>query len=176
MIHVGDASAIGVISLDVRHFLETSVAAGIAYAALLLAVEPWTGVYDRLLELTLEGPDPTFAWLVRFDGLAAWGGLAIFSGLVTLYSEELFFRGWLLNVLKRRTRPTVAVVGQAMVFTLFQSIPVLFFSPVQALVYLVVYAFSLGVVVGIAARRTDSILPGLAVVTVANLVLTYLLV
>jgi membrane protease YdiL (CAAX protease family) len=63
-----------------------------------------------------------------------------------------------------------------MAFTLFQSIPVLFFSPVQAFVSLVVYAFGLGVVVGIAAHRTDSILPGLAVVTVANLVSTHLLV
>jgi len=139
-------------------------------------VEPWSGVYDRLLVLALEGPDPTFAWLVRFDGLGGWVGLALFSGFVTLYSEELFFRGWLLQTLNRRTQPSIAVIGQAVVFTLFQSIPVFFFEPLQAALYPLNYAFGLGVIVGAAAQRTNSIWPGLAVVTIANLVLTAILV
>lgn len=153
-----------------------AVAAGIAYAILLVLVEPWSGVYDRLLVLAVEGPDPTFAWLVRIDGFGGWAGLALFSGFVTLYSEELFFRGWLLQSLNRRMQPGIAVVGQALVFTLFQSIPVFFFEPLQAALYLLVYAFGLGVIVGVAAQRTRSIWPGLAVVTVANLVLTAILV
>jgi membrane protease YdiL (CAAX protease family) len=171
-----DASAVGLTTLDLRRFLGVSLAAGATYAALVVAVEPWVGVYDRLVELALAGPDPTFAWLVRFDGPIAWIGLLLFSGFVTLYSEELFFRGWLLRVLERRTRPGVAVVAQALVFMAFQALPVLFFSPVQAVFYLTVYAFGLGLVVGLAAHRTGSILPGLAVVTVANFALTFLLV
>lgn len=150
--------------------------AGVAYAILLILVEPWNGVYDRLLVLAVEGPDPTFAWLVRLDGVGGWLGLALFSGFVTLYSEELFFRGWLLQALNRRTQASVAVVGQAVVFTIFQSIPVFFFEPLQAVLYLLVYAFGLGIIVGAAAQRTQSIWPGLAVVTVANLVLTAILV
>lgn len=108
--------------------------------------------------------------------MGGWMGLALFSGFVTLYSEELFFRGWLLQTLNRRTQPRVAVIGQAIVFTIFQSIPVFFFEPVQAVLYLLIYAFGLGVIVGVAAQRTQSIWPGLAVVTVANLVLTVILV
>jgi membrane protease YdiL (CAAX protease family) len=171
-----DASAVGLTPLAPRRFLGVSLAAGAAYAALVVAVEPQVGVYERLVELALAGPDPTFAWLVRFDGPIAWIGLLLFSGFVTLYSEELFFRGWLLGALERRTGPSVAVVGQALVFTAFQALPVIFFSPVQAVLYLTIYAFGLGLVVGLAAQRTGSVLPGLAVVTVANLVLTFLLV
>ena len=171
-----DTDRVGFRTPDREQGLRAAIAAGIAYATLLILVEPWSGVYDRLLVLAFEGPDPTFAWLVRFDGVDGWVGLALFSGFVTLYSEELFFRGWLLQALNRRTTPRVAVAGQAVVFTIFQSIPIFFFEPLQAALYLLVYAFGLGVIVGAAAQRTQSIWPGLAVVTVANLVLTAILV
>lgn len=171
-----DTSRIGFRTPDRRQGIRVALAAGVAYAILLILVEPWSGVYDRLLVLALEGPDPTFAWIVRIDGLGGWVGLALFSGFVTLYSEELFFRGWLLQALNRRTTPRVAVVGQAVVFTIFQSIPVFFFDPPQGVLYLLIYAFGLGVIVGEAAQHTQSIWPGLAVVTVTNLVLTAILV
>lgn len=171
-----DANRVGFRPLQRTRLLRATVAAGLAYGILLLLVEPWAGVYDRLLSLALEGPDPTFAWLVRVDGPGKWAALAAFSGLVTLYSEELFFRGWLLRRLARRTRVRYAVIGQAVVFTLFQSIPAFFFDPVRAVLYLAVYAFGLGVIVGTVAHRTESIWPGLAVVTAANLILSVLLV
>lgn len=171
-----DTARIGFPAPERGRALRATIAAGIAYAVLLILIEPWSGVYDRLLVLALEGPDPTFAWIVRIDGLGGWVGLALFSGFVTLYSEELFFRGWLLQSLSRRTNPRVAVAGQAAIFTLFQSIPVLFFDPLQGALYLLFYAFGLGVIVGTAAHRTQSIWPGLAIVTVANLVLTAVLV
>ena len=171
-----DTNRVGFRTPDRGPGLRAAVAAGIAYAILLILVEPWSGVYDRLLILALESPDPTFAWVVRIDGVGGWVGLALFSGFVTLYSEELFFRGWLLQTLNRRTQPRVAIIGQAVVFTLFQSIPVFFFEPFQAALYLLMYAFGLGVIVGAAAQRTQSIWPGLAVVTVANLVLTAILI
>jgi membrane protease YdiL (CAAX protease family) len=167
---------VGFRSVEWTQAARVAVAAGLAYGVLLILIEPWAGVYDRLLELALEGPDPTFAWVIRVDGPARWVGLALFSGFVTLYSEELFFRGWLLQRLSQRTRPALAVFGQALAFTLFQSIPVFFLTPVQAFLYLVVYAFGLGIIVGTAAQRTASIWPGLAVVTVGNLVLTVVLV
>lgn len=171
-----DTDRVGFRTPDRGQGLRAAVVAGVAYAILLILVEPWSGVYDRLLVLAFEGPDPTFAWLVRLDSVGGWVGLALFSGFVTLYSEELFFRGWLLQALNRWTQPRAAVVGQAVVFTIFQSIPVFFFDPLQAVLYLLVYAFGLGVIVGAAAQRTRSIWPGLAVVTVANLVLTAVLV
>jgi len=171
-----DPERTGFRPVGLGRIVRMAVVAGLAYAALLVAVEPWTGIYDRLLELALEGPDLTFVWLVRFESPISWIGLALFSGFVTLYTEELFFRGWLLQTLKRRTDPRTAVVGQALLFTLLQSIPVLFFTPIRAAVYLLVYAFGLGVVVGTVAHRTESIWPGLLVVTIANLLLTVILV
>ncbi|WP_161618829.1 CPBP family intramembrane glutamic endopeptidase [Haloferax sulfurifontis] len=175
LIRYRDADRVGFRIPDIGTGLRATITAGIAYAVLLILFEPWSGVYDRLLVLALEGPDPTFAWLVRFDGLGRWAGLALFSGFVTLYSEELFFRGWLLQALNRRTQPKVAVVGQAIVFTVFQSIPIFFFEPIQAVLYLLVYAFGLGVILGVASQGTQSIWPGLAVATVANFVLTAIL-
>lgn len=171
-----DPDSVGFRWLEPDRFLRATAMAGAAYAALLVVFEPTTGVYDRLLYLAVEAPDPTFAWVVRFDGGVGWVGLVLFSGFVTLYSEELFFRGWLLQWLERRRGPRAAVLGQALAFTLLQSIPAFFFGPVRAVVYLVVYAFGLGVVVGTVAQRTGSIWPGLVVVTVANAVLTVLLV
>lgn len=98
-----DTDRVGFRTPDRGIGLRTAIAAGIIYAILLILVEPWSGVYDQLLVLALEDPDPTFAWLVCFDGLGGWVGLTLFSGFVTLYSEELFFRGWLLQTLNRRT-------------------------------------------------------------------------
>ena len=171
-----DTDRIGFTTPNTEHGLRVAVAAGLAYAILLIMVEPWSGVYDRLLLLALDGPDPTFAWLVRIEGIGGWVGLVLFSGFVTLYSEELFFRGWLLQTLNRRTQPRVAVIGQAIVFTIFQSIPIFFVEPIQAVLYLLVYAFGLCIIVGVAAQRTQSIWPGLIVVSVAHFVLTAILV
>ncbi|WP_458189114.1 CPBP family intramembrane glutamic endopeptidase [Haladaptatus sp. NG-WS-4] len=175
LVRFRDAERVGIRRIGFGRLLRWTVVAGIAYGLLLLFVEPWAGVYDRLLELAVDGPDPTFTWLVRFDGAVAWLGLALFSGFVTLYSEELFFRGWVLQTLERRTRPSVAVGVQAVLFTLFQSIPVFFFSQERALLYPLVYAFGLGLILGTAAHVTESIWPGLIVATAANLVLTALL-
>jgi hypothetical protein len=79
-----DTDRVGFRIPDRGQGLQATIAAGIAYAILLILVEPWSGVYDRLFALALEGPDPTFAWLVRSDGVGGWVGLALFSGFVTL--------------------------------------------------------------------------------------------
>src|SRR5512146_543415 len=70
-------------------------AAFINLAALLLIsllVEPWSHAYQALARGAISGtpPDTTFAWLVRFEGLKAWSGLLLYSGLVTIFAEELF--------------------------------------------------------------------------------------
>jgi membrane protease YdiL (CAAX protease family) len=115
-------------------------------------------------------------WLVRIDGPGRWLLLAVFSGLVTLCSEELFFRGWLLQFLTRRVQSRSAVLGHALIFTLFQSIPAFFFDHLPALLYLTVHALGLRHIVGTVARRLKSVWPGLTVVTVANLILSLLFV
>jgi len=145
--------------------------------ALMAIFEPWSGVYRLLARSAVSAPHPdtTFGWLVRFDGAAGWVGMLLYSGLVTLFAEELFFRGWLLQALLRRMRPAWAIVAQAACFALPQAIATLLMPPLQGALYVVVYSWlAIGVVGGWAAARTGSIWPSLISATVCNLLLTAL--
>jgi membrane protease YdiL (CAAX protease family) len=155
--------------------------AALNLGALLLvmaACEPWSHTYRLLVTAALAAPAPdtTFAWLLRFPGPAGWTGMAFYSGLVTLFAEELFFRGWLLQLLQRRMRPWLAVALQAALFSLPQALVALVMPPLQGALYVVVYSWlSIGVIGGWAAWRTQSIWPNLVSATLCNLLLTALL-
>ncbi len=170
-----DAARAGFRAIPWRSFLLT---AGInlgLLALISLAVEPWSHAYGDLVRAALAGepPDTTFAWLVRFTGLPAWGGLLLYSGLVTIFAEELFFRGWLLQAFLRRLRPVWAIGLQALLFTLPQLLAALLLAPVQGAVYALAYSFlAVGVVGGWAAWRTRSIWPSLAAAAIWNVLLT----
>jgi membrane protease YdiL (CAAX protease family) len=158
-----------------REFLVT---AGINLGLLLLLaalVEPWSHAYGDLVQAAVAGspPDTTFAWLARFTGLPAWGGLLLYSGLVTIFGEELFFRGWLLQALLRKMSRTWAILLQAALFTLPQLLAALLLPALQGAIYGVVYSFlGVGVVGGWAAWRTRSIWPSLAAAAIGNVILT----
>jgi membrane protease YdiL (CAAX protease family) len=146
--------------------------------SLMVIFEPWSHTYRMLVEKALSGarPDSTFAWLARYPGPAGWSGMLVFSGLVTLFGEELFFRGWLLRWLQRRMKPFRAIVTQATLFTLPQLIAALFLPTLQGVLYAVIYAWlGIGVINGWAACRTQSIWPGLVSATLVNFILTGLL-
>ncbi len=166
-----DAGRVGLHAVPWREFLAVTA---LNLGALLLATmlfEPWSHTYGMLVQMALSSTptDTTFAWLVRYDGLAAWGGIFLYSGLVTLFGEELFFRGWLLQFLQRRMRKSFAIVLQAALFTLPQLIAALFLPPLQGVLYAVVYSWlGIGVVGGWAASRTSSIFPSLLSATLLN--------
>jgi membrane protease YdiL (CAAX protease family) len=146
---------------------------------LMLAFEPWSHTYQGLLGLALAGqpPDTTFAWLLRYSKTPALGGMFLYSGLVTLFGEELFFRGWLLQVFKRRWGAGRAIFLQAALFIL-PNLPIAFvLPPLQGILYGLVYTFlGIGVIGGWAASRTDSIWPSLISAAVCNLILVALIV
>lgn len=154
----------------------TTTAVNFAVVGLITAaVEPWSHTYQALVEMAARGanPDSTFAWLVRFPGIPGYLGMTLFSGLVTLFGEELFFRGWLLQLLLKKMRPIWAIILQATLFTLPQSLAALFLTPQQGLFYVFIYSWlSIGVTGGWAAWRTHSIWPSLVTATAANLVFT----
>jgi membrane protease YdiL (CAAX protease family) len=154
------------------------VAINLALWWLLMALfEPWTHIYRDLVREAMSGasPDTTFGWLERYPGAPGWIGLALYSGLVTLFAEELFFRGWLLQVLDRKMKTVWAVVLQAVLFSLPQALVMFVFPPLQGVIWTVVYAFlAVGVVGGWAAARTRSIWPSLIAATLTNLLLTAL--
>jgi membrane protease YdiL (CAAX protease family) len=141
---------------------------------LMLAFEPWSHTYRKLLELVLASPSPdtTFAWLVRMPPFPALLGMMVFSGLVTLFGEELFFRGWLLQVLQKRLGTVWAVLLQAAVFVLPNLIVAFMLPPLQGALYALVYTFlGIGLLGGWAAARTGSIWPSLISATLCNLAL-----
>lgn len=141
---------------------------------IMLAVEPWSHTYKMLLELALTGksPDSTFAWLVRLPRGPGLGAMALYSGLVTLFGEELFFRGWLLRTLQRWMRTGWAVLAQAAFFVLPNLLAALTLPVLQGWLYALVYSWlAVGVVGGWAAARTKSIWPSLISATVCNLLL-----
>ena len=145
--------------------------------ALMAIFEPWSHTYQMLIRAAIASarPDTTFGWLVRFPGLAGWGGFVLYAGFVSLFAEELFFRGWLLNVFKRKMPDWAAIVLQAALFTLPQMLAAFFLPLTQGFLYAVVYSWlSIGLIGGWAASRTGSIWPSLLAATLYNLVMCLL--
>jgi len=174
-----DAAYIGMGQIPWRDFIKWT---GINLAALIVVYaifEPWSGTYAYLLEeATAPGAtDPTFAWLTRFDNLGGWAGMFMFSGLISIFAEELFFRGWLQNALRPQMGSLWANVIQAALFTLPQLIVAFLMpTPVMGLVYALVYAFgAIGLINGWVATKAGAIWPNLVAATLMNLILSLLI-
>ena len=133
----GDASRVGIRTVPVRLVLETAALYLVIAFAVALLVEPWSHTYERVIELatTTRPIDSTFAWLVRYPGLAGIAGMTVYSAVITMFGEELFFRGWLLQYFRPRIGSARAVVLQAGLFAIPQMIVAAFMSPLQAIVY-----------------------------------------
>lgn len=168
-----DPKRIGVRHISTLEFIGVTVATLGALLVITYLFEPWSHVGRLLYEMALSSstPDATFLWLKQFEGAPGWIAMVIYSGLVTIFAEELFFRGWLLQWLLQRLRPIWAIIIQATVFTLLVNLLVALFMPTrQAVIYLLVYSWlAVGVVNGWAATRTRSIWPGLVTSTLGIL-------
>jgi len=174
-----DASRIGFRTIPWRLFAQTTAINLGGLLLIMLLFEPWSHTYQKLLTLALEGasPDTTFAWLLRFPRIPALGEMVLYSGLVTLFGEELFFRGWLLQLLQKQLGATWAVFLQALLFTIPNMLVSFMIPPLQGLLYALIYTWlAIGMVGGWAASRTKSIWPSLISVTICNLVLVTLIV
>ncbi len=169
-----DPARVGFRRVEWTLFLRTLASNAGALLLLMLIVEPWSHTYQRLVNIAMAGqtPDTTFAWLVRFPTAPALVGMFLYSGLVTLFGEELFFRGWLLQLFKRRMGGAWAIVLQALLFCL-PNLPVaLVLPPLQGVLYVAVYPFiGIGLIGGWAAARTGSIWPSLVTAAVMNALL-----
>jgi hypothetical protein len=173
-----DASRVGFRPISWSVFDRTIVINLGGLLLLMLLFEPWSHTYRLLLGAALAGqtPDTTFAWLLRFPKISGLVSMLLYSGLVTLFGEELFFRGWLLQLLKRRWGGIWAVFIQALLFTILNLPVALFLPPLQGILYAVVYTFmGIGLFGGWAASRTDSIWPSLVSATICNLILVALI-
>jgi len=173
-----DASMIGFRPIPWRQLLKTTTIDFAGLIALMLLFEPWLKTYEQLLTLVLSSqtPDTTFAWLLRFSRIPALGAMALYSGLVTLFGEELFFRGWLLQLLQRRVNAVWAVVLQAFLFTVPNLLVAFVLPSLQSVLYILIYTWlGIGIFGGWAASRTGSIWPSLISATLCNFVLVALI-
>ena len=174
-----DASRVGFRAVSWRELVQATAINLGGLMLLMLVFEPWSLTYQKLLEAALSSPSPdaTFAWLLRFPGIPALTGMFLFSGLVTFFGEELFFRGWFLQVLRKRWGTTRAIIIQALLFVIPNSLVALVLPPLQAVLYVLVYTWlAIGIIGGWAASRTGSIWPSLISAAVCNLVLVMLVV
>ncbi len=174
---VKDAGRLGLRSISWREYGVTTLILLGAFAVLMLAFEPWSHTYRDLVRLAASSspPDSTFGWLARFPGALGHLGLLLYSGFVTIFAEEVFFHGWLLQSLLRVMRPVWAVLLQAALLTLPQALVALVLPPLQGGLYVVVYSFlEIGVLGGWSAWRTRSIWPILTAAVITNFVLTLL--
>ncbi len=163
-------AALGLVRVPRRELLRVTVVATIAMTLLFGAAEALTHPYRELLELIREEstPDSTFAWVI--DHGRGWGlvGFALYGGLVTMFAEEIVFRGALMTRLRPRG-VWVAVGGTTVAFAAVQALPAALLPAAAAVGFLLIDAvLAVGVVGGIAAYRTRSIWPALVAITVAN--------
>jgi hypothetical protein len=174
---VKDPGKVGFRRLPWRVLVQTTAVNLAGVLGLMLLFEPWSHTYQKLLALALSShpPDTTFAWLLRFPRIPALGGMTLFSGLVTLFGEELFFRGWLLQVIKQRLGAAWAVLLQALLFVIPNLLVASALPALQGWLYILVYTWlAIGLIGGWAASRTGSIWPSLVSATLGNLVLVAL--
>jgi len=96
----------------------------------------------------------------------------LYSGLITIFGEELFFRGWLLQSLQQKMNKTTAIVIQAALFTIPQLLAAVLLPPAQGLIYAFAYSLlGIGIIGGWAAARTQSIWPSLVSASIWNLIM-----
>jgi membrane protease YdiL (CAAX protease family) len=169
-----DASKIGFRAISWSELTRITVINLGGLLILMLLFEPWSHTYEKLLELVLssQAPDTTFAWLLRFPRLPALAAMTLYSAFVTLFGEELFFRGWLLQLLHRKVGAFWAVVLQAIIFVVPNLLVALVLPSIQGILYVLIYTWlAIGILGGWAASRTGSIWPSLISATLCNLVL-----
>ncbi len=173
-----DASRVGVRQIAGGVFVQAAAINLLGLFVVTLLIEPWSHAYQMLVKAALasQPPDTTFAWLLRFERLPALSAMFLYSGFVSMFGEELFFRGWLLQLLQKRLNAPWAILIQALLFTILNLFVIVALPPLQSILYLIYTWLGVGIIGGWVAARTKSIWPSLFSVTVANLVFVALLV
>ena len=174
-----DSSKLGIQPIGWTKFVQYTCLNLAGSLTLMMFFEPWSHTYQILYTEAISGAhlDPTFGWLVRFPGLPGWVGLVFFSGLVTLFAEELFFRGWLLQWLQTRMSSGKAILLQATLFAIPQLLAAILLPPMQGILYVIFYAWlAIGLIGGWVAYRTQSIWPSLVSATICNLLMVIIII
>jgi membrane protease YdiL (CAAX protease family) len=166
----GSAAVLGLVRIPRTEMARVTIVATIAMTAFFGLAEFLGHPYRELLDLVRVEPTPdsTFAWVVDHPGPVGLAGFVLHGGLVTMFAEEVVFRGALLQRLRLRGAPVSVGVSTA-AFAAVQTLPALLLPVSAGLSFLLLDAVvAVGMIGGLAAHRTGSILPPLVAVTVAN--------
>ncbi|MGV8981669.1 CPBP family intramembrane glutamic endopeptidase [Clostridium sp.] len=173
-----DAGIIGFRPIPINEFFKFTLINLVLSLLIFGLFEPWSHTYQKLLRIIIgsETSDVTFVWLTKYSGIKSWLSMLLFSGFVTLFAEEIFFRGWLLIYFKKRINSYWAVIIQAVIFMIPNTFIAFFMIPAQGIIYTVVYAgVAIGIVGGWTSNCTNSIWPSLVSASVFNLIAVLLL-
>lgn len=173
-----DAGSIGFMSVPINEFIKFTII-NLGLVLLIFGIfEPWSHTYQKLLSIIINSktPDVSFVWLTRYSGMKSWLSMLLFSGFITMFAEEIFFRGWLFQYLKKRINSYWAVIIQAIIFIIPNTLVAFFMSPTQGVIYTVIYSgVAIGIVGGWTRKCTNSIWPSLISASVFNLIAVLLL-
>lgn len=138
-------------------------------------IEYLTGSYGALIDLIQEtgARDMSFSWLRGSREMVNYLYFFLFTFFVSIFAEEVFFRGYLLKMLEDKYNKTIANVLQAVLFSLPQIIVAFMLSPLEGISFVVLYSFMIyGVLSGYFAQKAGNIWPGLIVASLNNFLLT----
>lgn len=137
--------------------------------------EYFTGSYGALIDLIQEtgSRDMSFSWLRDSRGMLNYLYFFLFTFFISIFAEEAFFRGYLLKLLEDKYNKNIAIVLQAILFSLPQFIVAFMMVPLEGISFVVVYSFFIyGLLSGYFAQKAGNIWPGLIVASFNNFLLT----
>ncbi len=170
-----NANLVGFSKVPIKKLLAvTGIYLSISLTAIII-FEIITPTYKMLIELAIDNnqSDITFLWLNKYKGITGYILVFIISFFITIFGEELFFRGLLLQAFKRNFSDKFSILMQSVLFSLPHIIIAIFFmTPFHGLILILGYGiFIYGVMGGWAANKTNSFWPGLITASINNLLL-----
>ena len=165
---------LGVKKTTVKKLIKYTLLHFLMLTIIYLIFEPWSNTYKLLIDLAFNSTpaDPTFVWLNYNRNYFSYLLIFLITFFITIFGEELFFRGLLFQKLKNKVNIIWTVVIQAALFALPNTIVAFLMPTNNSIIYIFVYAFlAVGCVGGYTAAKTDSIWPSLISASIMNLVL-----
>jgi len=170
---------IGSIKISKNKLIKYTFIHFLLLSLMYLIFEPWSKAYKLLINLAINAtpPDPTFIWLSNGSEISSLIIMFLMTLFITIFGEELFFRGYLYQKFKDKYKPIKAIIIQAFLFALPNLIVTFMMPLVSGIIYVFVYAFlGVGCIGGYTAYKTDSIWPSLISASLMNFLLVIILV
>lgn len=169
-----DAKVVGFRKVKFKKLIKYTLINLITTLIIILVIELLTNTYKDLVEIAVYETDfdVTFHWLNELNGYYGYIVMFLVSTLITIFGEELFFRGYLIQLFKRKFNVKTAIILQAILFSLPHTILAFYMGWINGLILVLGYGVLIyGIIGGWTAHKTNSIWPGLITANINNLIL-----